>query len=323
MSAKQNIAVVGCGYWGKNLVRNMHEIGALSAVCDAHAAAADAMAKQYNVRALPYADALADSSIEGIVIAAPAHLHAELALQAFASGKHVLVEKPIALSVDEASMMIAAAKEEGKILMVGHLLQYHPAFLALKDLCDKGHLGHLKYIYSNRLNFGKIRTEENVFWSFAPHDLSMMLALAGREPVSADAHYAASLKDSTLASTATAHFDFGQDLKGHVNVSWLNPFKEQKLVVVGDRGMAVFDDTLPFEKKLAVFTNTVSFEAGFPVLTKTDADYIALTPGEALKEECLHFLHCMETGNQPRTDGAEALRVLKLLQLCDEAAGAA
>jgi len=321
MSFKQNIAVIGCGYWGKNLVRNIHEIGALAAVSDPHPTTADAMAKQYSVRALPYADILADEKIEGVVIAAPAHLHAELALKAFEAGKHVLVEKPIALSVDEAQMMIAAAKSADKILMVGHLLQYHPAFLKLKSLCDQGAFGKLRNIYSNRLNFGKIRTEENVFWSFAPHDLSMILSLAGREPVKVAAHYTPSLEpQSNLASSASAHFYFGDGLDAHVTVSWLNPFKEQKLVVVGDLGMAVFDDTLPFEKKLAVYKNTVEFEAGFPVLHKTEAEYMVLEPAEALKEECLHFLECMETGASPRTDGHEALRVLKLLQACDEAA---
>jgi len=321
MNLNKNIVVAGCGYWGKNLVRNVSEIGALYAVSDANPATAQAMGTQYNVPALDYAAALADKNVEGVVIAAPAHLHAPLALQAFEAGKHVLVEKPIALSGDEANMMIAAAGSAGKILMVGHLLQYHPAFIALKDMVAAGKLGNLKYIYSNRLNFGKIRTEENVFWSFAPHDLSMLLALAGREPVSIAAHYAASLAQSNLASTASAHFDFGQDLQGHVTVSWLNPFKEQKLVVVGDRGMAVFDDTLPFEKKLAISHNSVAFESGFPVLNKGDTEYVALTPGEALKEECLHFASCMETGATPRTDGAEALRVLNVLTACDRAAG--
>ncbi|MBU6234819.1 MAG: Gfo/Idh/MocA family oxidoreductase [Alphaproteobacteria bacterium] len=319
---QKNIAVIGCGYWGQNIVRSAADAGILYAVSDADPARMNQFAQQYSVKAMPFDAVLADAAVEGVMLAVPAPLHAPLALKAFAAGKHVFAEKPIALTVDDANLMIAAAQSANRILMVGHLLQYHPAFLELKRMVDGGQFGALQAIYSNRLNFGKIRTEENVFWSFAPHDVSMMLALAGREPTGIKAVYTAALPDSPLASTAHAHFDFGAGLTGHIHVSWLNPFKEQKLVLVGSSGMAVFDDTQPWEKKLAVSANRVSFTAGQPVLNKSDTSYVALTPSEPLKDECLHFAKCITEGTTPRTDGREALRVLKVMQACDKAAGA-
>jgi len=270
---------------------------------------------------MPFEDVLKDSAVAGVMLAVPAPLHAPMVLKALAAGKHVFVEKPIAMSLDEAQSMIDAAKKADRILMVGHLLQYHPAFLAIKQMVETGALGQLQSINSNRMNFGKIRTEENVFWSFAPHDVSMMLALAGREPVDVKAVYKAALPQSPLASTATAHFDFGQGLTGQVHVSWLNPFKEQKLTVIGAKAMAVFDDTLPWDKKLVVYNNSVSFENGNPVLNKSEPVYIALQQSEPLKDECLHFANCIEGGTTPRTDGVEAARVVKVMQACDKAAG--
>jgi predicted dehydrogenase len=218
----------------------------------------------------------------------------------------------------DAQKMIEAGQKAGRILMVGHLLHYHSAFLALKKL----DLGPLRHIHSSRMNFGKIRTEENVFWSFAPHDVSMMLGLAGREPVSVKASYMADLPESTLASTAVTSFDFGGGLSGHISVSWLNPFKEQKLTVVGAKGMAVFDDTLPWDKKLAFYKNSVAFKDGQPVLSKGEVEYIAAPESAPLREECRHFAECIATGATPRTDGAEAARVLKVMQACDRAAEA-
>ncbi len=320
MPAK-NIAVVGCGYWGQNIVRSAADAGILCAVSDTDMGRAQSFAEKHGVRALSYDDVLKDADIAGVMLAVPAPLHASIAIAAFAAGKHVFVEKPIALSMDDANAMIAAGEKAGRILMVGHLLQYHPAFLSVKKMVATGALGTLQRIYSNRMNFGKIRTEENVFWSFAPHDVSMILALAGREPTHVQAVYSASLPASPIASSAIAHLDFGQGLTAHINVSWLNPFKEQKLVVIGTSGMAVFDDTLPWDKKLVVTNSTVSFENGQPVLNKAEPTYIALKQTEPLKDECLYFAQCIADGTTPRTDGHEAARVLKVMQACDKSAG--
>ncbi|NBX65506.1 MAG: gfo/Idh/MocA family oxidoreductase [Proteobacteria bacterium] len=320
MPAK-NIAVIGCGYWGQNIVRSAADAGILYAVSDADAARTQSFAEKYAVKGLTFEEALNDNAVAGVMLAVPAPLHASMAIAAMKAGKHVFVEKPIALSMDEAADMIAAANKADRILMVGHLLQYHPAFLALKKMMADGTLGTLRHIHSNRLNFGKIRTEENVFWSFAPHDVSMILALAGREPIKIEASYTADLPQSQLASTAIAHFDFGEGLTAHIHVSWLNPFKEQKLVVVGTKGMAVFDDTQGWDKKLSVAMNSVTFENGQPVLNKGEPQFVPLAQSEPLKDECIHFAACVASGQPPRTDGAEAARVLKVMQACDKAAG--
>lgn len=319
-SIAKNIAVVGCGYWGQNLVRSVHDIGALHAVSDNDPARMKNFAEKYNVKPLAYKDVLNDNAVAGVVLAVPAPLHASMTLEALKAGKHVFVEKPIAMSLDDAAAMVEAANKADRVLMVGHLLHYHPAFTALKNMVADGTLGKLRYIYSNRLNFGKVRTEENVFWSFAPHDVSMILSLADREPKSIKANYIASFPESKLPSTAQVQFDFGDGLSGHINVSWLNPFKEQKLVAVGSKGMAVFDDTLSWDKKLSLYQNSVTFENGQPVLNKAEPEFIALPQAEPLKEECLHFANCIASGATPRTDGHEAARVLKVMQACDKAA---
>jgi predicted dehydrogenase len=301
----------------------VHDIGALYAVSDVDTKRADDFAQKYTTKSMTFDAALRDGSVAGVVLAVPAALHAGMTLSALQAGKHVLVEKPIALNIDNAQKMIQAANDSKRVLMVGHVLQYHPAFLALKDMVEKGALGNLRHIYSNRLNFGKVRTEENVFWSFAPHDVSMILALAGREPEKISAQYSNGLAQSKLASTAMVEFDFGKNLSAHIHVSWLSPFKEQKLVVIGDAGMAVFDDTLAFEKKLAFYKNSVTFESGEPRLHKGDVEYIKLTEAQPLKNEVAHFAQCMDSGAAPRTDGVEAMRVLKVMQDCDKAAGIA
>ena len=316
----RNIAVIGCGYWGQNIVRSASDAGILCAVSDTDHARAESFAQKYNVRALRFEDVLTDNTIAGVMLAVPAPLHAKMAIAALGAGKHVFVEKPIALSISDAEAMVREADRANRILMVGHLLHYHPAFIALSDTVKSGALGSLRHIHSSRLNFGKIRTEENAFWSFAPHDVSMMLALAGREPQKTSATYSAGLPQSPLASTAHADFDFGQGLTGHIHVSWFNPFKEQRLTVVGTEAMAVFDDTQGWDKKLTLYKNTVVFENGRPELNKGEVQAVPLQQSEPLKDECLHFAMCVASGTTPRTDGHEGLRVLKAMHACDEAA---
>jgi len=176
----KNIAVIGCGHWGKNLVRNFAELGVLAAVCDPNVDLAKSYAEKYNVGNLSFTAIINDRAIEGVVLAVPAPLHASMAIEVMNSGKHVYVEKPLAMNKVEANDMIAAAKKNGVQLMVGHLLQYHPVFMAVRELVGSGELGSLDYIYSNRLSFGKVRSEEDVIWSFAPHDISMILSLRAR-----------------------------------------------------------------------------------------------------------------------------------------------
>ena len=312
------VAVAGCGYWGRNLVRNFAELGVLDAVCDANAQAADAMAQTHNTTARYWQDILDDPRINAVAIATPAATHGEMAGAAFAAGKHVFVEKPMALDIETAEGLIAAAGAAERALMVGHLLQYHPAFLALQELAWVGRLGKLQYIYSNRLNFGKMRHEENILWSFAPHDISMILSLTGTTPVKVSA-VGHSYLQAGVADTTTTHLAFPNGINAHIYVSWLHPFKDQKLVVIGENGMAVFDDTQPWSGKLVLYPHKVELGGQAPVAERADAEAIPLIEQEPLREECAHFLTCVATGETPRTDGAEGLRVLRVLNAAENA----
>lgn len=315
---KKNIAVIGCGYWGKNLVRNMAELGALAAVADSHLPNAEAQAAQHAVPVRTVEAILADPAIEGIVIAAPAAQHATLAAQALEAGKHVLVEKPLALTVTDARALKALAERYERKLMVGHLLQYHPAYIRLRELVEAGELGALHYVYSNRLSLGKIRVEENVLWSFAPHDISMILGLTGEAPVAVEAQGTNGVSKG-IADVCTATMRFKNGTKAHVFVSWLHPVKEQKLVVIGSKGMAVFDDTQPAAQKLMLYRHGIAWNGSIPTPIKADGEALALPAGEPLKNECQHFLDAIAGTAALRTDADEAIRVLEVLEQAEQA----
>lgn len=307
------IAVIGCGYWGKNLVRNFAEIGALRAVVDADPAAARREADKYGAAALTLEAALADPQIAGIAVAVPAELHADIALKGFAAGKHVFVEKPIALSMEDAHAMKAAAEKADRSLMVGHLLQYHPAFETLLELVRKGGLGKLRYAYSNRLSLGKLRVEENALWSFAPHDVSMLLALFGEEPASVRGAGGAYVTQG-IADEFRLDMTFADGRRAHVFASWLHPFKEHRLVVVGETGMAVFEDSAAGPDKLRLYRHTIDTSGRAPEPKKAEAEPIPYPAYEPLKNECEHFLACCAGRARPRTDAVEAIAVLRILK---------
>ncbi len=307
------VAVLGCGYWGKNLVRNFAELGALAAVCDVDAGLADQMSSTFGAPARTFDEILADGSIPAMAIAAPAELHYRLAYRALGADKHVFVEKPLSLELAEALELCRMAAQTGRTLMVGHLLQYHPVFLRLKALASDGTLGRIRYLYSNRLNLGKVRREENILWSFAPHDISMILALVGSEPESVQAQGAAYLH-KVIADTTTTHLRFAGGENAHIFVSWLHPYKEQKLVMVGEDAMAVFDDGEPWESKLTIYRHRIDWIDGQPRPRKAEAEPVPVEAEEPLRLECRHFLDCVATGATPRTDGAEGARVLRVLQ---------
>jgi predicted dehydrogenase len=311
--ATPRLAVIGCGYWGRNLVRVFAELGALAGLVDADAATVERLAATHGGRAMSMEEALADPAIEAVAIAAPAALHYRLAREALEAGKHVFVEKPLSLKVGDAAELRDIAQRLDRRLMVGHLLQYHPAFLRLREIVAQGRLGRLHYLYSNRLNLGKIRREEDILWSFAPHDLSMILTLVGTEPSEVAAVGSYHLH-SAIADVTTTHLRFPGGERAHVFVSWLHPFKEQKLVVVGSDAMAVFDDGEPWARKLLVYPHKVAVTDNVPVAAKAEAEPVALIPDEPLKRECAHFLDCVRKGTTPLTDGAEGLRVLAVLE---------
>ncbi len=309
------VAVIGSGYWGKNLVRNYHQLGALALICDKNEDVLTQFREQYPDvgTCLALNDILSNPEIQGMVIATPAETHFRLAQEALLAGKHVYVEKPLVLEEEEAIELIALAGKQNRILMVGHLMQYHPVFVKLKELAASGELGRINYIYSNRLNLGKIRREENILWSFAPHDISMILSLAGEAPetVSATGGYYLHQK---IADVTNTQMEFPSGLQAHIFVSWLHPFKEQKLVVVGDRKMAVFDDTQPWDDKLLLYGHQIHWQNNMPVPQKAEHERQAIPQAEPLKLECLHFLECIETGKRPVTDGSEGLQVLRILK---------
>ncbi|MBC2742016.1 MAG: Gfo/Idh/MocA family oxidoreductase [Desulfosarcina sp.] len=308
------IAVIGSGYWGKNLIRNYHEMGVLKLICDKNETILKAFKDQYSgLEACVAAnDIYGNPNIAGVVIATPAETHFTLAREALLADKHVYVEKPLVLDEKEAEALIQIAKARKRILMVGHLLQYHPIFLKLKELSLGGELGRINYIYSNRLNLGKIRREENILWSFAPHDISMILALADDEPESVYATGGYYLHKK-IADVTTTHLEFKSGLQVHIFVSWLHPFKEQKLVVVGDRKMAVFNDTKAWEDKLWLYPHQIKWEHNIPIPVKAEPEKVNVAPQEPLRQECKHFLHCIQTGEQPITNGQEGLNVLRVL----------
>ena len=314
------IAVVGCGAWGKNLIRNFKTLGALAAVHDVDAEAARPHAVENGVPALSLDDLLASDGIDGVVIATPAETHGEMVRRALEAGTHTFVEKPLALSVAEAGRLCALARDRGLVLMVGHLMQYHPAFLKVDALVRAEVLGRLRYIYSTRLNLGRIRREENILWSFAPHDLSMILSLAGEMPRTVQATGACYLHD-VIADVTTTRLEFANGINAHVFVSWLHPFKEQNLVCVGERGMAVLDDCLPWSEKLMVYDHRIEWRDGLPHPNKAEAKAIPIEEAEPLRVECQHFLSCVAGSTTPRTDGAEGTRVLRVLDAAERAMG--
>ncbi|MDI6775002.1 MAG: Gfo/Idh/MocA family oxidoreductase [Verrucomicrobiota bacterium] len=317
-TAEPRVAVVGTGYWGKNLARNFHDLQALDVVCDSNPSRLAEMARQHaTVRAVTtFEEVLRDKAIAAVSIATPAETHAALVRQALEAGKDVLVEKPLCLSVADGEALVRLAKEKKRALMVGHLLWYHPAVLKLKELVDGGELGRIQYIYSNRLNLGRIRREENILWSFAPHDISVILGFVGEMPDSVQSQGGNYLHQK-IADVTVSLLSFASGVRAHVFVSWLHPFKEQKLVVVGDRKMAVFDDVAE-QNKLTLFPHTINWKNRAPVAHKADANSVAFEMGEPLRAECRHFLDCVKTRSKPRTDGEESLRVLRVLQECQK-----
>jgi UDP-2-acetamido-3-amino-2,3-dideoxy-glucuronate N-acetyltransferase len=309
-----SIAVIGSGYWGRNLVRDFGALHALKLICDKNETILNDFREQYEgiEVCLAFNEVLNRPDIDGIAIATPAETHYRLAREALLAGKHVFVEKPLVLNESEGLELIDLANEKQLKLMVGHLLQYHPVFMRLKELAHSGELGRINYIYSNRLNLGKIRREENILWSFAPHDISMILTLAGEEPesvMSTGGYYL----HKKIADVTTTHLEFRNGLKAHIFVSWLHPFKEQKLVVVGDRKMAVFNDTKPWKDKLWLYEHEIRWENNIPIPAKAKPEKLDIPQIEPLKQECEHFLRCIATGEQPLTDGEEGLRVLRVL----------
>lgn len=317
---KVNVAIIGCGRWGLNHVRIWASLGCLKAVCDSDPRRLQEVRERFShvdIYSSPEA-VLERDDISGVVIATPAPTHASLTLQALQAGKDVLVEKPMALTLDEGRQMVHLAQSLGCILMVGHVLEYHPAVQRLRQLVAEGVLGRVQYIYSHRLNLGRIRTEENVLWSFAPHDIALILRLLETMPKEVACYGEAYLNDRVADVTLTI-LQFANHVQAHIFVSWLHPFKEHRFVVVGDRQMAVFDDTRPWPEKLALYPHRIDWIGGqIPIAQTAEKVPVPLEEKEPLLAECEHFLECIQTRQSPLTDGQSGLRVLQILEAAQQ-----
>lgn len=313
---KPNIAVIGAGYWGKNLVRNFSSIGVLYAICDkSKTLLADIREEYTEVKVCHSPEKIfALDEIDAVAIATPAESHYPLAKAALLNGKDVFVEKPLSLSVNEAIELNRIAKGQSRVLMVGHLLQYHPAIIKLKKMISEGELGKLHYIYSNRLNLGKIRQEENILWSFAPHDISVILCLTEQMPEEVTS-FGGQYLQNKIADVTLSTLSFPSGVKSHVFVSWLHPYKEQKFIVVGSEKMAVFND-VEKRDKLLLFPHKINWQGNVPVPDKKDAQVVEIDMDEPLRQECSHFVECIRLRATPKTDGEEGLRVLRVLNAC-------
>ena len=310
-SSGVRIAVIGCGYWGKNLVRNFNLLGSLNLVCDV-AANVRALAQELASQAQVVADLnqVLESDVAGVVIATPAETHYEITCRALEAGKDVLVEKPLAMTYEQGARLVELAKENDRVLMVGHVLEYHPAMVKLRMMVAQGVLGKVQYIYSNRLSLGKIRREENILWSFAPHDIAVILRLMGSLPFQVIA-CGGSYIQPNIADVTVTNLLFDEGVRAHIHVSWLHPFKEQRLVVIGSEKMASFDDVA---KRLTLFDQRVEIQKGQPIPIRSAGEQVPFDPDEPLRIECEAFLTAVATRRAPLTDGESALRVLKVLE---------
>ena len=312
MSDAPKVALLGCGYWGKNLARNFHSLRALSCVCDpSEAGRATANEIAGGVQTTDqFQQVFADSKIEAVAIATPAPTHFELAAMALRAGKDVFVEKPMTLCADKADQLHELAREQQRVLMVGHLMEYHPAVQHLREAIAGGEFGEVRYLISNRLNFGIVRTAENAWWSLAPHDISVILRLMGELPESLTCHGGSFVTDG-VNDLANAQLQFSAGRQAQIAVSWLHPVKERKLFVIGSERSAIFDDTA---KSLTIINQQDYVNNGVPELNDQGSKAVVLPVGEPLQRECQHFLECVKTRATPLTDGSSGAAVVRVLE---------
>jgi len=305
------IGVIGCGYWGRNLVRNFHELGVLSAVCDLTSNGRE-LAKSIAPGCQIYASLpdLLKSDVHGVVVATPAETHYRVAKEALEAGKDVYVEKPLVINLEDGVRLVNLAKSLNKKLMVGHVLEYHPAFVKLIQLVRNGTLGKIEYIYSNRLSLGKIRREENILWSFAPHDIALILRVMGKLPFQVVA-CGGNFVQPNIADVTVTNLLFDNNVRAHIFVSWLHPFKEQRLVVIGSDKMISYDDV---SKKLLLYDQRVEIKEGEPIPIKGSGEEVSYDADEPLRKECKAFIEAIVTRRKPLTDGRSGLDVLRVLQ---------
>ncbi len=301
-----NVAVVGCGNWGKNLIRNFEHLELLKAVCDLDKDTLGKIKKQSpKVMATShFEDILENPDIHAVVISTPSHTHFGLAKASLLAQKHVYVEKPIATSTRETQELFTLSEYVERILMVGHLMLYHPGINRLKQLIEEDYLGEIRYIQSDRLNLNPHRADRSVLWDLAPHDLSMIMFLLGHGPDRVVSVHGSQTSADGLVDIAHIEMEFPGGVGGHIHNSWVHPVKQVKLVVRGSEKTAVLDDTISGVGKLQIFSNTNPPEHILP-------EYLTIEP---LKLECQHFINCIRTGRRPKSDGINGLEVVRILE---------
>lgn len=311
----RSTALFGCGRWGRNIGRTLSDLGALKVIVDPSEVLVRPLSAEWGADfSTDPAFALASPDIDSVAIAVPAADHAELAIAALKAGKHVFVEKPLALTVADARACEEASRSSRRVLMVGHLLQYHPAFIRLVELVEDGAIGELRHVVSNRLNPGAVRTEENALWSFAPHDFSMILRLFGAAPVAVSS-LAARLINPAIPDQFAVLMRFDQQATAQVNISWIAPQKEHKLTVLGTTGALVLEDTATDpDRKLVLFRNYIDLAGSTPKFVKSEGEPVAFSNEQPLRHEMRSFLEAIRGSDTNRTDASEAIRVLELLQ---------
>ena len=310
----KSIGLIGLGNWGKNILRTLHELNALRSACDTNPDVVAQHREKYPDVAFTssFDEVIGNPAVAAVAVATPAVSHFEVARKAILAGKDVFVEKPIALFSQHARELDQLAREKEKILMVGHLLLYHPAIRKIKELVDNGTLGRLQYIYSNRLNLGAIRKEENILWSFAPHDISVLQYLIGENPTEVHSTGSIFLQPGIHDVTMTT-LSYPKNIHAHIHVSWLHPFKEHRLVVIGDKSMVVFEDSKS-DRKLVLYPKGIDWVDGQPRKREGAFQVVEYGSDEPLKQELIHFLDCVATRRQPLTDGKNGIAVLEILE---------
>ena len=308
-----NIALIGCGMWGRNIARNLSRLGALSAVCDNSPERAESFATQFDSYARSFDAILSDETINGVMLATTANSHKALAIQALEAGKHVYIEKPMALTLDDAKAIHHTALATGKQVMVGHLIRYHPAFITLQEQMTSGAIGKVKHIQANRLAMGRIRNTESVLFDLCPHDLSLILALAGDLPKTVICHGVSHVTSGVVDILSTG-LGFADGLSANMQTSWISPYKEHRLTVTGETGSLVFDDTKPWNEKLTLYQDSITQSGALFVIERASPLALPVPESEPLKDEISAFIDLCDNAIIPPTNSDEALRVQEVLE---------
>lgn len=311
----KKICVIGGGRWGQNHIRTLFQMGNLGGIVEADSKRLEELLAQYPVRGFSSVESALEKDFDGFTIAAPAPLHYEIAKKLLEKGKNVLVEKPMTLSAGTSKELVEIAKKNNAQLMVGHVLLFHPAIKKIKEVIDSGKIGQLYYLYSTRLNLGTVRTEENVFWSFAPHDISVLDYFVGQPAVNIESKGTKFLQKNVYDYTMT-QLTYPGNVHAHIFVSWLHPFKEQRLVVIGSKGMISFDDS-SVEKEIQFYDKHIEFDQGIPIKIENPSEIITYDKKQPLAEELKYFVENLDRKIEI-ADGQSGYEVVKVLEKAQE-----